>query len=529
MIHDSRWELDETSDSLESHELAHQWFGDFVTTRWWSHGWLNESFATYFQAMWDEQSLGYDDFLYQDVKSNQDQYYRTWAQGSRRPVVTANYRDKDALFDTYLYPRGGAVLHMLRKTLGEENWWRAINHYLTKYPHQPVETEQFRIAVEEATGQSMDRFFDQWLYRMGHPVLRVTKQYDAGAKQLSLTVRQEQKPDPASAYPQVEFFELPVDVEIGTASNTRIERVVIEPKAEQTFTFKVDSAPQLVNFDYQSTLIKELTFDKPVDELVYQLSKDQDVLGRIWAMNRLAERIKDKTTAEADKPKIVSALAAALTGDKFWGVRGDTATALNGVDNPSVRAALISAAKDPDARVRARSIRTLAGFKDPSLAPVFMEHLNDPSYATVRAAAFGLGNSKAPGAFDAFVKLMDAPSWRDTIKSAALSGLASLGDKRALDLGFRYAAKGNQTSVRAAALAILSAVGKDDPRTFPLVSEIFSQAIEAGTFQLSVPAARALASIGDPRAVAVLEEGAKKTDSPQLKALILQAVNEVKK
>jgi aminopeptidase N len=364
---------------------------------------------------------------------------------------------------------------------------------------------------------------------MGHPVLRVTKQYDAGSKQLSLTVRQEQKPDPASAYPQVDFFELPLDVEIGTASNTRIERVVIEPKAEQTFTFKVDSDPLLVNFDYQSTLIKELTFDKPVDELVYQLSKDQDVLGRIWALNRLAERIKDKKTADADKPKIVSALAAALTGDKFWGVRGDTATALNGVDNPAVRAALISAAKDPDARVRARSIRTLSGFKDPSLAPVFMEHLNDPSYAAVRAAATGLGNSKAPGAFDAFVKLMDAPSWRDTIKSAALSGLASLGDKRALDLGFRYAAKGNQTSVRSSALAILGAVGKDDPRTFPFVSEIFSRAIETGTFQLTVPAARALASIGDPRAVAVLEEGAKKTDSPQLKALILQAVNEVKK
>jgi aminopeptidase N len=127
---------------------------------------------------------------------------------------------------------------MLRQTLGEENWWRAINHYLTKYAHQPVETEQFRIAVEEATGQSMDWFFDEWLYRMGHPVLRVTKSYDASAKQLTVIVRQEQKLDPTSSYPQVEFFQMPVDVEIGTANNTQIERVRIEPKAEQSFTFR---------------------------------------------------------------------------------------------------------------------------------------------------------------------------------------------------------------------------------------------------------------------------------------------------
>ena len=78
MIHDARTELDQTSDGLQSHELAHQWFGDYVTCRNWSDIWLNESFATYFQAMWDEHHLGHDDFLYLDVKGNQDQYYTAW-------------------------------------------------------------------------------------------------------------------------------------------------------------------------------------------------------------------------------------------------------------------------------------------------------------------------------------------------------------------------------------------------------------------------------------------------------------------
>src|SRR6266481_3553432 len=240
MIHDARTELDQTSDGLQSHELAHQWFGDYVTCRSWADIWLNESFATYFQAMWDEHNLGHDDFLYRDVKANQDTYYRDWARGFRQPIATENYANPDAVFDNYAYPRGAAVLHMLRKTLGEDNWWRAINHYLTKYAHQPVSTEQFRIAIEEATGQSMDSFFDQWLYRMGHPVFRVAQTYDAAAKTLQLEVKQSQKPDPDYEYPQATFFQTPVEIEIGTANGTRVERVMIEPKEEQSFKFAVD-------------------------------------------------------------------------------------------------------------------------------------------------------------------------------------------------------------------------------------------------------------------------------------------------
>ena len=91
MIHDARADLDQTSDGLQSHELAHQWFGDYVTCRNWSDIWLNESFATYFQAMWDEYKLGSDDFLYSDIKANQDSYFSAWKQGNRRPIVTKNY------------------------------------------------------------------------------------------------------------------------------------------------------------------------------------------------------------------------------------------------------------------------------------------------------------------------------------------------------------------------------------------------------------------------------------------------------
>src|SRR5437588_5944196 len=398
MIHDARTELDSTADSLESHELAHQWFGDYVTCRSWSDIWLNESFATYFQALWDEHSLGHDGFLYLDVRGNQESYYAAWARGQRRPIVTKNYANPDAVFDTYAYPRGGAVLHMLRTFLGDDNWWRSINHYLTKYAHQPVETAQFRIAIEETTGQPMDWFFDEWLYKMGHPVFRVTQDYDATKKELTLKVRQEQRPDPESQYPQVVFFQTPVDIEIGTASSSRIDRVRIEPKEEQTYKFSVDSEPLLVNFDYGSTLIKELVFVKTTGQLLYQLRNDDDVLGRIWATSQLASRMNEEKTSGADRESIVKAFGERATEDQFWGARFEVVAALTG--KKEARNALLAAAKDGDARVRARAVNSLAATKDPSLADTYAQLLNDRSYAVIRATALALGQTQSSTAYD---------------------------------------------------------------------------------------------------------------------------------
>jgi aminopeptidase N len=522
MILDARSNLDRDSDGLQSHELAHQWFGDYVTCRTWADIWLNESFATYFQAMWDEHYRGRDNFLYLDVRNNQAAYFGSWNNGLRRPIVTANYADKDAIFDNYAYPRGGAVLHMLRKALGEENWWRSINHYLTKYAHQPVQTEQFRIAIEETTGQPMDWFFEQWLYKMGHPVFNVAQSYDVTSKQLTLKVRQEQKPDPTSAYPQAGFFRAPLEVEIGTSAGTRIERVMVEPKEEQTFTFTVDSEPLLVNFDYGSTLIKELKFDKPTDALVYQLTRDDDVTGRLWALGQLSKRLNENDLAALDRQKIATALGASLNNDKFWGVRVDVATALGGVQEPDARTALLAATKDKDARVRASAVTSLAKSKDPQLASVYLSLLNDQSYATARAAALALGETKAATAYEALVKLLDAPSWRNQIRASALTGLANLGDKRALALGSRYAAAGNQPQVRAAAISLLGAVGKDDPRSFQLVSDALLSGASTSNFQLSNAAGEALVKLGDPRGAEAVEQAIKKAQSPQFQGFIRQ-------
>ncbi|MBA3632416.1 MAG: HEAT repeat domain-containing protein [Acidobacteria bacterium] len=512
MIHDERELLDEDSDSLQSHELAHQWFGDYVTCRDWGQIWLNESFATYFQALWDEESKGKDFFLMNDVRSNQQQVLNTWNQGNRRPIVTKYYANKDAMFDNYAYPGGGAVLHILRKHLGDELFFKSLNHYLTTNAHQPVQTEQLRIAIEEATGQSMDWFFDQWLYKMGHPVFEVTKSYDSAKKQLTLNVKQTQKVDPNNEFPQVEFFRTFVDIEI----DDNVQRVWIEPKAENTFTFSSAAEPKLVNFDYEGTLLKELKFDKSVDELVYQMTNDKDILGRRWAMSELSKTAKNSQTSATDKNKILAAFNAKIANDSSWLIRRAAIAEISQIVSPqqmnplAEKAAvkldeatvqvLLKAAKDENSLVRADAIELLGATKDTKYTDLYLSALNDRSYSMIENAAVALGETKNAKAYDAFVKLTNTPSWKGRIAAAGFRGLAALEDKRGLEFALKTATDKTQpANVRGAALETIAATSKGDKRAFPLIFDSFKQALDANNFNGLSNSVQAIIKLADPR------------------------------
>ncbi|HVA33060.1 MAG TPA: M1 family metallopeptidase, partial [Candidatus Baltobacteraceae bacterium] len=126
-LHDATAHLDFSSDPLVAHELAHQWFGDLLTCRDWSHAWLNEGFATFFEAIWREAELGYDEYLY-DLFECVTVYLEEDAERYRRPIVCNVYRSPIEIFDRHLYQKGAAVLHMLRGELGDPRFWRAIRH-----------------------------------------------------------------------------------------------------------------------------------------------------------------------------------------------------------------------------------------------------------------------------------------------------------------------------------------------------------------------------------------------------------------
>lgn len=513
MIHDERELLDGDSESLQSHELAHQWFGDYVTCRDWGQIWLNESFATYMQAMWDEKLKGHEEFLYSDIRSNQNQVLDTWRQGNRRPIVTKYYANKDAMFDNYAYPGGGSVLHMLRKHLGDKLFFASLNRYLTTNAHQPVSTEDLRIAIEETTGQSMDWFFDEWLYRMGHPAFEVTQNYDDAKKQLTLNVKQTQKVDLNNPYPQTEFFQTYVDVEI----DNRIERVWLKPQAENVFTFDIAAKPNLVNFDYESTLLKEMKFDKSVDELLYQAQNDKDVLGRRWAMNELQQ----KAASGADRQRIIDTLQVSSEKDPFWRTRRAAFSVVAALESPDPApgqerpAAQLSAntvavaqrlAKDPQSLIRADAIRLLGETKDPKYADLYLTALGDRSYAVIETAAAALGATKDKRAYDALQKLTGMQSWHGRVQAAGLNGLAELGDKRAFDAAYTIATDPNQPSnLRSQALVVVGATGKGDARAYPLIFGEFKKAYDATDIQGIVGGIQAIIRVADPRGQEVFD------------------------
>lgn len=200
-------------DGLEGDTLAQQWFGGYLTSRDWSHLWLNKGFGRYFSGLYAEYKNSRDEFLLYHHTWDQSVYFGDWNSGHRQPVVNKHYESAAAFSaDNYPLSRGALVLHALRKHLGEEKWWRAIRQYVKANARQAVTTEDFRKAIEEATGEPMDWFFDQWLYKMGHPIFEVTQRYDAAKKQLTLAVKQTQKVDPNSDHPQVEFFQGKVEI-----------------------------------------------------------------------------------------------------------------------------------------------------------------------------------------------------------------------------------------------------------------------------------------------------------------------------
>ena len=132
-LHDARAHLDFSSNGLVAHELAHQWFGNLLTCKHWSHAWLNEGFATYFDALFHEHHKGTDEFRYY-MHQNAKAYFREDAEHYRRPIVTNVYKEPIDLFDHHLYEKGSLVLHMLRYMLGDAAFWGSLQQYVIGQP-----------------------------------------------------------------------------------------------------------------------------------------------------------------------------------------------------------------------------------------------------------------------------------------------------------------------------------------------------------------------------------------------------------
>ena len=361
----------QTAESTIAHELFHQWFGDYVTSESWSNLPLNESFADYSEYLWAEHKYGPNEAgLVQETKINN---YLEEAQSKREPLIRYRYVNREDMFDRHSYDKGGRVLHMLRKYVGDEAFFASLNHYLLQNKQTPVEISKLRTAFEETTGEDLMWFFNQWFMQRGHPELHITHTYTNG--QVALRVQQVQD----TVFQPV--FRLPVTVAVWTGSNQPIEHHIIITKADQTFQLPANQKPSLVKFDSESQLLAQFDEERTQDELMFQFYHAQGYQQKAEVL----ELLQNKTTE-----LLVSSLLRNALNDKFWSVRRialDHLRRYRGPEPEGMRKDIQRlATTDPNSRVRAQAIATLASFPDGNYGPIYGAALRDSS-ALVAAAA----------------------------------------------------------------------------------------------------------------------------------------------
>jgi aminopeptidase N len=340
------------ADGLIAHELAHQWWGDLVTERTWSHVWLSESFATYSEYLWQRHDRGEDEGA-ANLEDKKARYLNEARNAYTRAIVHDRYRVPWDIMDAHAYPKGACVLHMLRIELGDDAFFRVFKAFLERFAAASADTRDLETTIKDVTGQNLEWFFQQWLYRPGHPRLAVRASWDKAARLLRLVVTQTQEQKAG-----VGLFRLPVTVGITTAAGHSAHRLVLS-EAVHELALPCADEPKLVRFDEGNWLLAEVDFERSVPELLYQLEHD-DVVGRAWAASQLG--------THGNGPGVQTALLRTAGGKGFWFVRRAALRALAEIGDPVAFATFRAVAEADSAPLRSAALEAIARVPSPELA-----------------------------------------------------------------------------------------------------------------------------------------------------------------
>lgn len=489
-LHDERAHLDHSSDGLVAHELVHQWFGNLITTKNWNHIWLNEGFATYFEDLYVEHNMGDREFT-MSLKKEREDYFKEYSTKYSRPIVTNLYEDADELFDYHSYQKGGLVLHMIRYILGDELWWKAIRHYAKTFSGETVETNDFKQAIEDVTGIALDWFFDQWLYRAGHPVFEVSWEWERKRNAVALDVKQVQVDNGISP-----LFRMPVEIAVTGSFGTQASSIQVT-KREERFYIDAPEKPDRVEFDPENQILKELHFTKSRKEILDQLANAGDA-ARMQAAGWLGQYQDGKT---------VAALGRALRHDPFRGVREEAAVTLGKIKTKAARDSLLDNLPTIPSSVRRAIITALGKYTaDEKVASTLEEVFRtDSSYYAQADAIEGLTELGAAKAYDLCVEALDIPSYSDVIRRAGLAGLVRLNDPRGIDHALHWAAYGMPSHSRGSAIKALSKLACIDPKRKTEIREFLVALLDDPSLKIRGNAMYALCTLGDPKAIPDLE------------------------
>lgn len=254
------------SDGIIAHELTHQWFGDKITCKDWHHIWLNEGFATYGEALYEEHvrgKIGYEGFIRAIMNNAKN------AQGS---IYVQDIKSVEEIFDgTRTYAKGGTVLHMLRNVIGDSLYFACIKKYAadTAIAYKNAVTDDFKRNVESVTGQNLTYFFNQWIYGENYPIYNVRmNSTDIGNGFYNTAVKIEQ-----TVNTNPPFFTMPVDIKIFFDDSDTVFTVINNAQI-QTFNFITKEKPIVFKIDPENKILCKIIGDEPVTPVSYSLSQN---------------------------------------------------------------------------------------------------------------------------------------------------------------------------------------------------------------------------------------------------------------
>lgn len=264
------------NDDIVAHEMIHQWFGDLLTCESWANLAMNEGFANWGEYLWAEHKYGKDEGD-RNRLGNLRGYLRSAARGIR-PIIDYYYEDPDEMFDAHSYNKSSLVIHMLRKLLGDEVFFRGISQYLRDNAFSAVEVDNLRLSMEKASGRDLKQFFQQWFLEEGHPVVRVESNYDSLKGELTLIFDQAHNTDSVRR-----AFDLPVDVDIHFEDGSVLSNTLQLEDRSQVFNIPLNAAPAVVVCDPGSDLLWDMVHPKDQEEYAWQMKLASGYSARIEA------------------------------------------------------------------------------------------------------------------------------------------------------------------------------------------------------------------------------------------------------
>jgi aminopeptidase N len=490
ILHPAWAEPQANAEGLVSHELGHQWYGDYLTTRDWSHIWLNEGFATFMEQTWTELGMGADEGAMDRLGAHAQVIAAD--RRARRPLVYNRWVTDplELFFSGHIYPKGATVLQMIRHQLGDSLFWRGMNRYTVQHAKGNVVSDDLRAAFEQVSGKDFKSFFDKWVYGAGFPVFRVSYSYDATAHTVTLDAHEVQQRDSLTG-----FFDPDVDIEILT-DGAPVRGVVQVRNGVGHASFPVSSEPRSIRWDKRNWLLDITDFPRSTVMLAYQLAHDDDVVGRVEAVDLLASR--------GDELVARRALIAA-TLDHAYAVRARAVGALRGMATaPMVPDAIIAATRDNDARVRQAALRALGKVhSSAAVARAREAATSDSSLINRGTALVSLATLDPAAALDVAKSKLTADSWLDMSRTQAVTALGMIDSPESMTILRRYLGSATSRNTRVAAIdALVSRAAGHEAEVAALIEPLLN--VDDDLF-IRTEAAGALGELKQQSSIAALE------------------------